>query len=188
MDVYTSRNILDLHGAELTTWRRALTQLIRDGGGNRMTFSNDFTATYNLEPFDDTPLATVRFTVTVGTWSLGDTDWLRHEVSTDFARVLLNDGRMFEISLNEGSEWRAHTTYVRDVPVDPGIMWGDVRAVQIEHRAAGSDINADNWNMDKIVITSVSTTGTVRDELIISGDPMWHFHKNDHQIWQHDFV
>lgn len=48
MGTYIARDILDLHGADLTLWRQKLTHLIREGGGNRTTFSNDFTSTYNL--------------------------------------------------------------------------------------------------------------------------------------------
>lgn len=188
MDGYSARNILDLHGADLSLWRRQLTGLIRDGGGSNATFSNSFTSTYNLEPFDDTPIAAVRFTVTVGEDSLGDTDILRHDVSADFARVTLNDGTVFEVSLNAGAEWPAHTTNTRDVPVAAGTMWGDVRSVRIQHNAAGGDVNADNWTMDRIVISSVSSAGDVRGQLDVSGSPVWQFRKNDNQIWQHDFV
>jgi hypothetical protein len=185
MGTYTALDIRRLHGRDLTTWRRQLTQLIR-GGGN-LTFSNDFTATYNLEPLDDTAITAVRFTVTVGDDSLGDTDLLRHDVSADFARVTLSSGAFFEVSLNEGAEWPAHTTHVRDVPVGAGTMWGDVASVRIQHNAAGGDINADNWTMNAIVISSVSSTGAVRDQLNQAGTPLWQFRKNDHQIWQHDF-
>jgi len=41
-----------LHGSDLTTWRNTLTTLIHVGGGSsNLTFSNDFTVTYHLEPF-----------------------------------------------------------------------------------------------------------------------------------------
>lgn len=188
MGGYTGADIRRLHGDDLTTWRRSLTNVIRDGVGGKFTFSNDFTLTYNLEPFDDTPISAVRLTVTVGDDSLGDTDFFRHDVSADVARVTLSSGTAFEVSLNEGTEWRARTTHVRDVPVDPGTTWGDVRSVSIKHSAAGDDINADNWTMNSIVISSVSTVGDVRDQFSQSDTPVWQFRKNDHQIWQHDFV
>jgi hypothetical protein len=188
MGIYTARNILDLHGADLTLWRQKLTQLVREGGGNRMTFSNSFTSTYNLEPFDDTPISTVRLTITVGDDHLGDTDWLRHDVSADFARVTLRSGMFFEVSLNEGITWPAHTTHVRDVPVAGGTMWGDVASVRIQHFAAGNDWNADNWTMNGIVIASVSDTGDVREEYRRTDNPIWQFRKNDRQIWQQDFL
>lgn len=188
MGGYTGADVGRLHGDDLTVWRRALTDLIREGGGGRFTFSNNFTSTYNLEPFDDTPISAVRLTITVGDDSLGDTDWLRHGVSADFARVTLRDGRVFEISLNEGVEWRAHTTHEREVRVDPGTIWGDVLSVRIEHRAAGHDVNADNWTMVRITISSVSADGGVREQLNLSGSPIWQFRKNDHQTWQHDFT
>jgi hypothetical protein len=188
MGIYAARNILDLHGADLTLWRQKLTQLIREGGGNRMTMSNSFTATYNLEPFDETPISAVRLTVTVGNDSLGDTDWLRHDVSADFARVTLRSGTFFEVSLNEGTTWPAHTTHVRDVPVAAGTMWGDVASVRIQHFAAGNDWNADNWTMNAIVIASVSDTGDVREEYNRTDTPIWQFRKNDRQIWQQDFI
>jgi hypothetical protein len=186
MGTYTALDIRRLHGGDLITWRRKLTQLIRGGGARNTTFSNNFTATYNLEPLDDTPITAVRFTVTVGDDSLGDTDILRHDVSADFARVTLSSGTFFEVSLNEGTEWPAHTTHVRDVPVGAGTTWGDVASVRIRHNAAGGDINADNWTMNAIVIASVSGT-TARDEFSQTGTPVWQFRKNDHQIWQHDF-
>jgi hypothetical protein len=189
MGTYAAADIRDLHGDDLTTWRRKLTELIRGGeGAGRMTFSNNFTSTYNLEPFDDTPISAVRLTITVGDDHLGDTDWLRHDVSADFARVTLRSGRFFEVSLNEGATWVAHTTHVRDVPVDPGTMWGDVASVRLRHFAAGNDWNADNWTMNAIAIASVSGTGDVREEFRQGGTPVWQFRKNDHQIWQHDFL
>lgn len=189
MGTYTARDILDLHGDDLTVWRRKLTQLIREGGGSRTTFSNSFTSTYNLEPFDDTPISAVRFTVTVGDDSLGDLAHpFRDHVSADVARVSLSSGTVFEISLNEGTEWRAHTTHSRDVPVDPGTTWGDVRSVSIRHSAAGPDFAADNWTMVGIVISSVSTIGDAREQFSQRGAPVWQFRKNDNQVWQHDFV
>lgn len=52
MATYTGNDIENLHGADLTTWRTTLTQLIEAGGGSsNLTFSNDFTMTYDLEPF-----------------------------------------------------------------------------------------------------------------------------------------
>jgi len=188
MGGYAAADIRRLHGDDLTTWRRSLTNVIRDGVGGKFTFSNDFTLTYNLEPLDDTPISAVRLTVTVGDDSLGDTDILRRDVSADVARVTLSSGTIFEVSLNEGTEWRARTTHVRDVPVDPGTVWGAIRSVSIQHSAAGDDFNADNWTMDRIVISSVSTVGDVRDQFSQSGTPVWQFRKNDHQIWQHDFA
>jgi hypothetical protein len=50
MGTYTAIDIRNLHGRDLTTWRTRLTQLINGGGGANTTFSNDFTATYDLEP------------------------------------------------------------------------------------------------------------------------------------------
>jgi len=188
MGSYTAADTGRLHGGDLRTWRRRLTDLIRGGAGaGRFTFSNDFTMRYNLEPFDDTPLRAVRLTVTVGDDSLGDTDILRHDVSADFARVTLHDGTFFETSLNAGTEWHAHTTHVRDVPVAAGTTWGDVASVLIRHQAAGGDVNADNWTMNGIVIASVSTLGVVTDQFSHTDNPIWQFRKNDHQIWQHDF-
>jgi hypothetical protein len=188
MSGYTGADISRLHGADLRTWRLALSRLIHDGGEHRFTFSNDFTMTYNLEPFDDTPISAVRLTITVGDDSLGDTDFFRRDVSADDARVTLASGAVFGISLNEGTEWRAGTTHVRDVLIDPPAMWGDVRSVSIEHHAAGDDTNADNWKMNSIVISSVSTAGDVLDQFSRSDTPVWQFRKNDHQIWQHDFI
>ena len=57
MGSYTAVDIQNLHGSDLTTWRRQLTRLIQRGRGNKSTFSNDFTATYDLEPFDKVPTA-----------------------------------------------------------------------------------------------------------------------------------
>lgn len=189
LGVYTARDVLDLHGESLTVWRRKLTELIRAGGGNRTTFSNSFTSTYNLEPFDDTPITAVRLTITVGDDSLGDTDLLRPDVSPDFTKLIFMDGtETAEISLNEGATWVAGTTHVRDIPVDPGTLWGDVRSVVIRHQAAGGDINADNWTMNGIVISAVLEGGEVREMFRRSDTPIWQFRKNDHQIWQHDFV
>jgi hypothetical protein len=52
MATYTGANIDSLHGSDLTTWRNTLTTLIQVGGGSsNLTFSNDFTVTYHLEPF-----------------------------------------------------------------------------------------------------------------------------------------
>ena len=52
MATYTGGDIDNLHGSDLTTWRDVLTQLIQAGGGSsNLTFSNDFTVTYHLEPF-----------------------------------------------------------------------------------------------------------------------------------------
>ncbi|HEX8724227.1 MAG TPA: hypothetical protein VF737_02435 [Gemmatimonadaceae bacterium] len=52
MATYTGTDIDHLHGADLTTWRNTLTSLIQVGGGSsNLTFSNDFTVTYHLEPF-----------------------------------------------------------------------------------------------------------------------------------------
>lgn len=187
MGTYTARDVSNLHGRDLMTWRRKLSQLIRGGAGGRFTFSNEFTTTYNLEPFDDTPISAVRLTVTVGDDSLGDTDILRHDVSADFARVILSDRTVFEVSLNEGAEWPAHTTHVRDIPVSPGTTWGDVASVQIQHNAAGGDVNADNWIMNAIVISSISDASVVTEQFRSPVAPVWQFRKNDHQIWQHDF-
>src|SRR6185503_768505 len=102
------------------------------------------------------------------------TDWLRHDVSADFARVTLRDGTYFEVSLNRGAEWSAHTTHVRDVPVAPGTMWGDVRSIRLQHNAAGSDVNADNWTMAAIVISSVAGID-VQDRFSQTGSPVWQF-------------
>jgi hypothetical protein len=188
LGTYTAADTGRLHGGDLTNWRRRLTDLIHGGGAGKFTFSNDFTMTYNLEPFDDTPISAVRLTVTVGDDSLGDTDILRHDVSADLARVTLHDGTFFEVSLNAGTEWPAHTTHVRDVPVAGGTMWGDVASVRIQHHAAGDDFNADNWTMNGIVIASVSTLSVVEDQFSQAANPIWQFRKNDHQIWQHDFA
>lgn len=189
MGVYTARDVLDVHGESLTEWRRKLTELIRAGGGNRATFSNNFTSTYNLEPFDDTPITAVRLAITVGDDSLGDTDWLRHDVSPDFTKLIFIDGTETpEISLNEGATWAAGTTHLRDIPVDRGTHWGDVRSVVIRHQAAGADINADNWTLNTIVISAVLESGEVREMFRRTDTPIWQFRKNDRQIWQHDFV
>ena len=52
MATYTGGDIDNLHGSDLTTWRNTLTHLIQAGGGtSNLTFSNDFTVTYHLEPF-----------------------------------------------------------------------------------------------------------------------------------------
>ncbi len=52
MATYTGADIDNLHGSDLTTWRNTLTTLIQVGGGSsNLTFSNDFTVTYHLEPF-----------------------------------------------------------------------------------------------------------------------------------------
>lgn len=52
MATYTGNDIDNLHGSDLTTWRNTLTALIQAGGGSsNLTFSNDFTVTYHLEPF-----------------------------------------------------------------------------------------------------------------------------------------
>jgi hypothetical protein len=190
MGTYTARDILDLHGSDLTLWRQKLTQLIREGErANRTTFSNSFTSTYNLEPLDDTPISAVRLTIVVGDDSLGDRahPWRDH-ISADVAQVVLNSGTVFEISLNEGTEWSARTTHVRDVPVDSGTIWGDIRSVVVKHAAAGPDFAADNWTMDGIVISSVSADGDVREQFRQHRTPVWQFRKNDNQVWQHDFV
>lgn len=190
MGTYTARDILDLHGSDLTLWRQKLTQLIREGErANRTTFSNSFTSTYNLEPLDDTPISAVRLTIVVGDDSLGDRahPWRDH-ISADVAQVVLNSGTVFEISLNEGTEWSARTTHVRDVPVDSGTIWGDIRSVVVKHAAAGPDFAADNWTMDGVVISSVSTDGDVREQFRQHRTPVWQFRKNDNQVWQHDFV
>jgi hypothetical protein len=188
MDGYAGADIHRLHGEDLAAWRRSLTRLIREGGGGRFTFSNDFTTRYLLEPFDDTPISAVRFTITVGADSLGDTDHLRPNVSADVVRVSLRSGAFFQASLNEGAEWRAFTTHVRDVPVAAGTTWGDVEWVGIHHFAAGEDSNADNWMMDRIVISSISPAGDVREEVSLSGAPLWHFRKNEQQIWIHGIL
>lgn len=51
MGTYTGTDIVNLHGGDLTTWRTVLAQLINLGNGSNPTFSNNFTVTYNLEPF-----------------------------------------------------------------------------------------------------------------------------------------
>jgi hypothetical protein len=52
MATYIGSDIDNLHGSDLTTWRTTLTTLIQAGGGtSNLTFSNDFTVTYHLEPF-----------------------------------------------------------------------------------------------------------------------------------------
>jgi len=189
MGTYTAADVARLHGSDLINWRRRLTDLIRGGtGAGKFTFSNDFTMTYNLEPFDDTPITAVRLTVTVGDDALGDTDWLRHDVSPDVTRVTLRDGTFFEVSLNEGAEWTAGSTHVRDIPVTSGTLWGDIASVSITHSAAGNDWNADNWTMNGIVISSVSTSSVVEDQYSRTDNPIWQFRKNDHQTWQHDFT
>ena len=187
MNTYTALDIRILHGANLRTWRLKLTDLIRQGGGNDFTFSNDFAATYNLEPFDDTLVASILLTVTVGDDSLGDTDWLRHDVSQDFAFVRLSGGGLIEVSLNEGTTWNAHTTHERTINLPAGTMWGDVFSVGIRHMAAGNDWNADNWTMNQIIISSVSNTNEIKQRFINTGNPVFQFRKNDNQIWEHDF-
>ena len=108
-------------------------------------------------------------------------------MSEDRVRVTLFDGTHFEVGLNQGAEWSAHTTHQRDVPVPPGTMWGDVSAVRIQHNAAGDDWDADNWTMNGIVIASMSTSSVVHDQFTQTGTPIWQFRKNDHQTWEHDF-
>ena len=83
---------------------------------------------------------------------------------------------------------RSFRPTVRDVPVDPGTTWGDVRSVGITHHAAGPDFAADNWTMDIIVISSVSDTGDIQEQFSQSGAPVWPFRKNENQVWQHDFA
>lgn len=185
---YDARDILNIYGDSLRTWRQTLTEIIRGGGGNDFTFSNNFTQTYNLEPFNDTPISAVRFTITVGDDSLGDTDWLRHDVSADFARVTLRDGTFFEVSLNEGATWPSRTTHTVDVPVAASTVWGDVASVRVQHNAAGNDWNADNWTMNEIIITSIESDGSATDQYRLAETPVWQFRKNDNQIWQHDFI
>jgi hypothetical protein len=52
MASYTGADIDNLHGSDLTSWRNTLTTLIQVGGGSsNLTFSNDFTVAYHLEPF-----------------------------------------------------------------------------------------------------------------------------------------
>lgn len=188
MNGYNAADIARLHGDDLRRWRLSLTELIRTGSGGRFTFSNDFTMNYNLEPFDDTPISAVRFTITVGDDSLGDTDWLRHDVSPDFARVILHDGTFFEVSLNEGTAWPSRTTHSVDVPVAPSIAWSDVASVRVQHNAAGNDWNADNWTMNEIIISSIESDGSSTEQYRRADTPIWQFRKNDNQIWQHDFV
>ena len=50
MNHYNSTDIRNLHGEDLSRWRNVLVELIRSGGGQDFTFSNNFTFTYNLEP------------------------------------------------------------------------------------------------------------------------------------------
>jgi len=50
MNHYNSGHIRTLFDSDLTIWRETLTELIRIGGGNDFTFSNNFTLRYNLEP------------------------------------------------------------------------------------------------------------------------------------------
>jgi hypothetical protein len=185
---YDARDIINIYGDSLITWRQTLTEIIRRGGGNNFTFSNNFTQTYNLEPFDDTPISAVRFTITVGEDSLGDTDWLRHDVSADFARVTLRDGTFSEVSLNEGTTWPSRTTHSVDVPVAAGTTWGAVASVRVQHNAAGNDWNADNWTMNEIIIASIESDGSASEQYRRADTPVWQFRKNDRQIWQHDFT
>ena len=187
MNVYSAIDIRNLNGGNLTTWRRTLRELIRRGSGNDFTFSNDFTMTYNLEPWDDVVITAVILSVTVGDDSLGDTDLLRGDVSKDFAFVRLSGGGFVEVSLNEGSTWNAHTTHERIVHLPTGTTWSDVLSVGIRHVAAGNDWNADNWTMNQIIISTVSDTSEVRQRFIDTRNYVWQFRKNDHQIWEHNF-
>ncbi len=188
MNIYDSNNIRDIYGSDLITWRRTLTELIRRGAGRDFTFSNDFTARYNLEPWGDDVITSIRLSITVGNDHLGDTAWPhRQNVSEAFAFVRLRDSSLVEISLNEGSTWFANTEHERIVDLPVGTMWGDIISVGIRHVAAGPDWGADNWTMNHIVISSTSTTSEVRERFNISGIPVWQFRKNDNRIWEHSF-
>lgn len=159
-----------------------------DFGVVTRTAQNNDTQRWFIEPFDHTPISAVRFTITVGDDSLGDTDWLRPDVSADFARVTLRDGTFFEVSLNEGVTWPSRTTHSVDVPVAAGTTWGNVASVRVQHNAAGNDWNADNWKINEIIIASIASDGSATEQFRHADTPVWEFRKNDHQIWQHDFV
>jgi hypothetical protein len=184
---YNAMDISRIHGSNLVQWRRVLTNLIRVGGGRDFTFSNNFTQTYNLEPFEDTPVSAITVEVMVGGDSLGDTDWLRGDVSQDFLFVRLRASSTVEISLNENTTWNAFTTHSRVINLPLGTVWGDVLEVGIRHLAAGNDWNADNWTMDRIVISSIATTGEVMERFNATGSPIHQFQKNANQTWEHSF-
>jgi hypothetical protein len=184
---YDARDIRNIYDTNLQIWRQTLTEIIRRGGGNDFTFSNDFTQTYNLEPWEDIAVATISVEITVGNDSLGDTDWLRHDVSQDFIFVRLRTLGLIEISLNEGSTWNAFSTHTRSIELPPGVLWSDVEVLGIRHVAAGNDWNADNWTMNRIVIASISTDGSRRERLLLERDPIQQFQKNADQTWEHIF-
>jgi hypothetical protein len=184
---YNALDISRIHGINLVQWRRVLTNLIRVGGGRDFTFSNNFTQAYNLEPFEDTPISSITVDLLVGGDSLGDTDWIRHDVSQDFLFVRLRSSATVEISLNENTTWNAFTTHSRRIDLPLGTVWGDVLAVGIRHIAAGNDWNADNWTMDRIVISSITPTGGVMERFNTTGTPIHQFQKNANQIWEHSF-
>lgn len=184
---YDARDIRNIYDTNLRTWRQTLTEIIRSGGGNDFTFSNNFTQTYNLEPWEDISLAAISVEITVGNDSLGDTDWLRHDVSQDFIFVRLRTLGVVEISLNEGRAWNSFSTHTRSIELPPGALWSDVEALGIRHVAAGNDWNADNWTMNRIVISSVSTGGATREHLVLERNPIWQFQKNANQTWEHVF-
>ncbi len=184
---YNALDISRIHGANLVQWRRVLTNLIRVGGGRDFTFSNNFTQMYNLEPFENTPISAITVDIMVGGDSLGDTDWLRHDVSQDFLFVRLRSSATVEISLNENTTWNAFSTHSRRIDLPLGTVWGDVLAVGIRHVAAGNDWNADNWTMDRIVISSITPTDVVMERFNTTGTPIHQFQKNANQIWEHSF-
>jgi hypothetical protein len=88
MGSYTAVDIQNLHGSDLTTWRRQLTQLIHRGRGNKSTFSNDFTTTYDLEPFDNLRTAPLDLSYLVPL--LGDENRQKKDLSYLYP-VLLDD-------------------------------------------------------------------------------------------------
>ncbi len=184
---FNARNIRDLYGDDLIVWRQTLRSLIREGGGRDFTFSNNFTSFYNLEPLEDTVVRTIVADVTVGADPLGDTDWLRPQVSEDFLFVRLRSGDEVEIGLNQGETWHAHTQHQRRIELPDDLIWSDINAVGIRHVAAGNDWNADNWGMDKIVISSIDDTGTTTQRLLLEGNPIYYFQKNSNNIWEHFF-
>ncbi len=101
MHGYNKKDIENVHGLnDMIMWRRTLTSLI--GGGNETAFSNVFTSTYNLEPWDESVIQKMKVTIAVGDDSLGDTDILRQNVSADYLFVTIKGGGRTEISLNQG--------------------------------------------------------------------------------------
>jgi len=157
MGEYNAADVAALHGDDLVTWRRQLAYLIRETPGAKPA-----------------------------TWP-----W-RENRSEDFAHVLLRDGTRHTAPLNQDAsgqwmQWDARGEYTRDVPLPSGTTWSDVTRIELEHRAAGPDFAADNWTMNRVTVSSVSTAGVVLDRFSAIGSPLHQFRKNDHQVWGQSF-